>query len=277
MQTRSLIFSILIATIGIITFAFINKPIKSQSVTYETSSVSIQPKINQHNGREYFDVGISELNNISIEQELFYNVRGFSNNGFFRPITQQKLIQAESISDVIENYPSSWIKDYNSVVVSTTLKGTEVSVTGVDATLTKEQKELFKNASDILINVHYQKENYNNEIQNRQMNFSLIITPEKQAEFIGGYDKMVDYLKENSMMKIQAKNFKYLPEATITFVINEKGDAENIQLDSSYLDKEIDTMLISLIANMPNWSPAKNSQGETIKQKFVLDIGQNGC
>ncbi|PCJ00680.1 MAG: hypothetical protein COB15_02590 [Flavobacteriales bacterium] len=277
MKTRTILMATLLVTVGFITFAFINKPVDAELVACGIDTTEIKPQIDQRTGNVYFDFGIDDLKKGPIKQELAYIVRGFKHEGFFRPITQQKLNNAETISDVIENYPSSWIKDYNSVVISTTYKGEDIIATGPDATLTKEQKNLFKIASNILINVHYQKENYNDNVQNRQMNVSLIVTPEYQAEFIGGYDKMITYLRENSLDKLQFKDFTYLPQPSISFVINEKGEVDSVELDNSSKDEEIDKILVKLIKTMPKWKPAKNSKGDYIKQKFVFDIGMDGC
>jgi hypothetical protein len=210
--------------------------------------------------------------------ELYYMVRGYSSRDFYRPITQQKLNEAKSISDIIENYPDSWIQHYNSVVISSVGNNEDSEAKGPNATLTEEQKEILNTASEIHIAVHYQKKNYNDKIQNRQMNTSFIVIPEVQAEFKGGYDKMIAYLKKNSLDKINSKNL-ILPQPTIYFTVNEFGYIENSELTETSGDNDIDRMLTQMVKNMPQWTPAKNATGKNVEQRFALDIGRgmNGC
>lgn len=194
-----------------------------------------------------------------------------------RAISEEKLKNAQTISDVIENYPSNWITAYNSVTVATTVNSKTIEAIGPDDKLTIEQKEIFKTATNILLVVQYQKENNQNEIQNRQMNVALIVTPKIEAEYIDGYDKMISYLKENSLNKINDKNFSHLPQPSISFVINAQGDVENVKLEATSRDKEVDVLLIKKVQNMPKWKPATNKEGINIKQEFMLNVGMDGC
>lgn len=214
--------------------------------------------------------------------ELSYTVMraSFGSNAILRTgkaITQEKLRNAKTIADIIENYPSNWISAYNSVTVSSSVNGKIVEEHGVDENLTIAQKKLFNNASSILIIVQYQKENNSGEIQNRQMNVPFVITPEKEAEFIGGYDKMIEYLKENSLAKINAKEFSHLPQPTVSFTVTKEGNIKNVELKETSRDAEIDQLLVELVKNMPKWTPAISKNGEPIEQEFSLNIGQNGC
>jgi len=272
-----ILFSTIIAIIGFTAFGFINKSENVELRNSNTNPVTVTPS---DSVKTYFELEISNLKKAPVKQKISYMVRGFTKQGFYRPITQEKIKKAKSLSDIIENYPSSWISDYNSVIITATINGKEYEAKGLDATLTSKQKELFNSASissNILINVHYQKKNYNDQIQNRQMNVSLIVTPKIEAEYINGYEQMITYFEKNSMNKIQAKNFKLLPQASISFTINKNGNPESILIDSSYGDTEIDNMLVKLVQSMPKWNPAKNAKGLTVKQKFVLDIGPDGC
>ena len=67
------------------------------------------------------------------------------------------------------------------------------------------------------------------------------------------------------------------PQSTIYFVINEAGKVENTLLTQSSGDTEIDEILLQLLSKMPKWTPAKNAEGKTVKQKFALKIGMYGC
>ncbi len=287
-----IIFSVIIAMVGFAAFGFVNES------TVNTTNNDFESQIDSTNkGLSYFGIngGINvNYNNGSVShfvsadktvkknRELFYMVQGstmYSNKQQFysRPITQEKLKGAQLISDVIENYPSNWISAYNSVEISTTINGKTVKAIGKNATLTKRQKQLFNTATNILISVQYQKKNDNDQVQNRQMNVFMVVTPEKEAEYVGGYYQMIAYLKDNSLDKIAAKKFTHLPQPAISFTVSEDGTTENVKLIDTSRDDEIDQLLIELIEKMPKWSPAKNVEGLNVKQEFVFNVGMDGC
>ncbi len=275
MKPKSLFFITVLLLVGIITFAFIRIPNDNSKSFYTEKTDSIKPQIDQRTGKVLFD--ISEKKIIPQNQNLFYLVRSTSNQKFFRPITREKLSKAKSISDLIENYPSTWIKDYNSVQISTIENGEEIIASGPNEIFTKDQKQLFKTSSNLNIVVNYQKKNHDKEIQNRQMEVSLVVTPKKQAEYKGGYDKMITYLRENSINKIIAKNLDYQTQLSIDFVVNSTGKTESVTLNKSSKNEDIDGLLIKLIQDMPEWNPAINEKGENVQQKFTLDIGEDNC
>ncbi|WBX76215.1 hypothetical protein PG911_16555 [Tenacibaculum ovolyticum] len=54
--------------------------------------------------------------------------------------------------------------------------------------------------------------------------------------------------------------------------MNEKGKVAEVNII-----KSVDASIIELLYRMPKWSPAKNIEGENIKQQFELVIGDDGC
>ncbi|MBL4594431.1 MAG: energy transducer TonB [Flavobacteriales bacterium] len=286
MKRIVIIISALIAIVVISAFGFVDEPIAKKtsdaesqidSTNFELSYFGINGGLTVSN----YNGSVSQF--VSADMELFYLVRRkYMSSSLDKRyvITKEKLQQANSISDVIENYPSSWISDYNSVEISIILNGKELKAIGADAILTKEQKELFnliEIGTDVHIDVNYKKENYNAVIENRQMNVSMTVTPKKEAEYLEGYNQMISYLKENSTDQISAKNFKLLPQPSISFIVNENGNIENVELIKTSGDDEIDKLLVELVEKMPKWNPAKNAKGLPVKQGFVLEIGQGRC
>ncbi len=218
--------------------------------------------------------------NILDDVELFYSVRGWTKVGYNRAITQQKLRNANAISDVIEGYPSSWIAGYNSVTISVTVGNKEMEEVSMDEVLTTKQKEILDSAevsSSVLITVQYIKQNYNDKVENRQMNALMTVVPATEAKYVGGRDKMIAYLKDNSIDQIKDKKLDYLPQPTLSFVVNEAGVTEEVKLVKTSNNKDIDQLLIDLVKEMPQWEPAKNADDLPVKQQFILDIGQGGC
>ena len=283
MKKRSLIvLSISVAIITISAFGITEKTPNNikKGTNNRTDSTTIELAELGINGGIHIDIrtGLkTDFFAANNKSNLSYMVRGYTNEGFLRPINKQKLIDAKLISDVIENYPSSWIQDYNSVTISGIVNGEDIESSGEDATLTKEQKEILTQAPEVFISVQYQKKNYNDQIQNRTMNVSLVVIPETSAEFNGGYEQLIKYLRDNSQNEIVAKNFRYLPQPSINFIINEEGYPENVVLKTTSKDDEIDELLIEVIKKMPKWNPGINQKGQVVKQKFTLDLGKDGC
>jgi hypothetical protein len=285
---KVIIISTLI-TVGVITaFGFVNRStinnnsacaaqIKSDNI--ELSSIGI-------NGGLIIDAKNGSVSQfLAATPDLFYSVQGRSirtntKQIFTQTITQEKLSKAQSINDLIENYPSSWIQSYRLVDIAVNVDGKITKEQSSNNELTKAQKEILNAvniASDIVIAVHYDKKNYNDKIETRQMNVSMLVVPEVEAEYVGGYAQMITYLKENSIDKILDKKLDYLPQPSISFVVNEDGITENVVLNETSKDAEIDKLLIELIQKMPKWNPAKNAKGLNVKQEFVFNVGMDGC
>ena len=265
MKTRTIIMGSILATIGFITFAFINKPINGNAIKCGVDTTTVETK---NTTKPFIELGLDEFKNPPMNQDLTYMVRGYTNQGFLRPITEQKLIDAKLISDVIENYPSTWIQDYNSVTISGIVNGEDMEASAKDATLSKEQKVILTQAPEIFICVQYQKKNYNDQVQNRQMNVSLAVTPRISAEFNGGYEQLIKYLRENSQVKIIAKNFRNLPQPSISIIINKEGFPESVVLKSTSTDDEIDK-LTTLMEKMERRSSEKSDSATDVKKKYI--------
>lgn len=224
-------------------------------------------------GIQLYGINIDER-----QQTLFYSVK----SGYKYSITDQQLKKAKLITEVIPNFPINWISDYKSVEIVANNNGIVNKAIGPNEKLTKEQMKLLHSlevSDNISIKVNYKKDNAaTGKIEVRQMNADITIVPEVEAEFIGGYGKMIDYLKENSMDKIQANQMDAMPVFSLTFIVNKEGKTEDIHMIETTGDQKIDQLLEGLIANMPEWKPAQNSEGESVKQKFEFSIGMmDGC
>jgi hypothetical protein len=221
----------------------------------------------------------------SKRNNLFYSVTGKNTRidrqqMYSRAITEETLKIAKLLEDIVVGYPSSWIKDYRSVEIEVNVDGEKSLFSSPDNVLTEEQKEVLsslKTTSGIAITVNYNKKNYNDHIEKRQMNVSMVVVPEVEAEYPDGYNAMIQYLRGNSLENIHSKKFSHLPQPTIAFVVNEHGETESVRIVDTSRDKEIDELLVNLVKKMPTWIPAKTNGGIPVKQEFVLTIGQDGC
>lgn len=227
---------------------------------------------------DFLDLKFTEVIKPPLNQDLFYLVKG----KYDRPTTIEILQKAKSINDVIPNYPNSWIQDYSSVEISSTCCNKKTMIAkSADNILSKEQIALFNSAevaTRIDIEVNYKNKNsVTSTIEDRQMNVSFTVIPEVEAEYIGGYDQMITYLKDKSTNEISASRLNNLDPLSILFTVNEEGNIENVKVDKTSGDNEIDRLSLKFISDMPKWKPAENSKGSSVKQQFEFLLGMDGC
>lgn len=205
-----------------------------------------------------------------------------------RPVYIETLNKAQLISDAVEGYPVNWISEYESVAISATNNGKKVIAISPNEKLTSEQKNILKAAdmgSEITVNVKYKyfdpvTKNSNDQeifVAMQAINFKMTVTPEKEAEYVGGDKEMRAYLKEKAISKIPDATIKTIKTAQVTFTVNEAGEIENAKISKTTKDAETDKLLVDAINNMPKWKPAKNAAGKKVKQEFVFNIGEYGC
>ena len=198
-----------------------------------------------------------------------------------RPLKKEKLVNAETMSDLINGYPESWITDYISAEVTTTNNGNVMSAKGTNGMLTPEQKNILAMAdagTEVTIDVAYRYKNSAiDQIDVHNMNYKATLVPEIEAEFAGGKEVMNNYLKENVTDKISDADVKKIAPALVTFTIDENGDITNAQVDISSGNPKIDKLLLKTINKMPKWKPAVNADGKNVKQDFQFSVGVPGC
>ena len=109
-------------------------------------------------------------------------------------------------------------------------------------------------------------------------NYYFTVVPEKEAEYIGGRDALIQYLKENSRAAISAVSKDNLRSGRINFTVTKEGTLSNIQLDGTCGYPFVDTALIQLLLTLPGkWHPATDVNGERVEQELVFFFGQVGC
>ncbi len=274
MKKGTIIIYTAIAVIGFTAFGFINKEQIVEAMSMNSNAV-LPDQTNAT--AKVAGLDFSELPTARMNDDLWYMVKG----SYGRPTTKEKLSNAQLVSDVIPGYPTNWIDEYIAVEVTSSHDGMEVKTISPNDVLSAEQKLLFSSvdlATDINIIVKYKIRNaVTNILEPEEMNITMTVVPEVEAEYIGGYDSMISYLKENSLDKISDKNINQDKAITVTFIVNEEGGIENVALKDASGDEEVDNLLIELIDKMPKWKPAENSMGVKVKQPFQFTLGHPGC
>jgi len=214
----------------------------------------------------------------SQETAIQYDVRGI----MAKPIKRTKLVTAQTMQDINPGYPSSWIKkkDYISSKISVVIDGVIKHAAGKNDILTEEQKTFLKSAdvgTEISVKVLYNYGDFlSGEFGTKNVNFSVTLLPDIEAEYIGGYLKLKEYLKLEAIDQISKMNYDNNQITLVRFTINKEGKPSDIKLIKTSDDIEIDNIIIDAVKLMPNWKPAETSTGIKVKQEFELYVG-NGC
>lgn len=213
----------------------------------------------------------------SINQNVDYEVNRILP---YLSITSQELNNAKSLKDLDRLFKPSWVSKYISVEVRVKQNGMVKSIIGENNILTKEQKDLMKQAdigSDIFVNVVYLPNNSlkHNEPKNHDFNFS--VDPDNQAEFVGGQEKLIQFIRENAIDHLPDDSFKDFDLTAVKFTVNEEGEVTNAYVfDDAYQpynNKDVNNLLLNCIKKMPCWKPAQYSDGTKVKQEFALTVG----
>jgi TonB family protein len=215
--------------------------------------------------------------NPGLRQNLNYEVRG----RYTLPVKKEKLNEAKLLSDFIPGYPVNWISNYTSVEILANSDGNKMKSVGSNDILNTEQKNILRTAdlgTEIIINV---KDKYKNPvtdiIYDRDINVSMMVIPEIEAEFIGGNKKLSKYFNEKVINVLYEKTPVQFQKGIVNFTVNEKGEIENAKISVSSGDPATDKFLLDSINKMPKWKPAENFKGTKVKQDFVFSLGSGGC
>lgn len=219
---------------------------------------------------------------------LLFGIQGFSQNmtyvvrgKYSRPITKETLVTANSMADLMNGYPSSWINEYLSTEILVNSNGKNVKAAGINESLTEYQKSLLQTAEvgdEIVVDIGYTYPNSITGINDiRKMHFEATVIPETEAEFPGGYEELTQYLEDNKIKSISEKISGQLLPVVIQFTISENGEIADAHVSTSSEVPAIDRLLLKMIRKMPKWKPAENSNGQKIKQAFEFSVGNVGC
>lgn len=189
-----------------------------------------------------------------------------------------------------ENYitpQDNYIKvmDIVSVEISASSNGKTISARNNGEVLNKEQKNVIASAdfgTNIVIKFKFKfkKDQFESTEKGSKIKdayYTLTIIPDTEAEFPGGLSKMSGYFTEKIISKLSgytsANNFY---NAAVKFTVSEEGKIMNAVISRTSSDPKLDKMLLDATLQMPDWKPAKNSKGKTVKQEIRIPFGGDG-
>ena len=93
---------------------------------------------------------------------------------------------------------------------------------------------------------------------------------EEMPEFIGGVEKLYEYLGSNIKYPEQAKDFSIQGKVFVQFVVWKDGTIKDVKVVKG-AHKLLDKEALRVINKMPNWKPGKQ-RGKNVNAKFTLPI-----
>lgn len=211
------------------------------------------------------------------EIQLGYDIKG----AYRYPVIKEDLYEAKTLSDINPGYPSSWVSGYISVEITTTDNSETQKAVGTTYELNNDQINLLKKAdigSNITVDVIYNPKHSGNTADVKEVHFTYAVIPHTEASYPDGERLLRQYLRENTVDKIPKSLYPELGIATVIFNINEVGNITDIQMIESSGDEKTDKLLLQAVHKMPQWNPAKNLNGEKVKQAFEFSVGYMiGC
>ena len=226
-----------------------------------------------------FGKQIKEGINDKVYSDFFYDM-----GPRFEAVKKGDLDNARSIIDFLPREQTQAVVSYKSVSVIIIIddRKTDIRATGDSDVLTNNQIKLLRSSdysTNFLIRAEYLEMNKEtNELEESYFSPYLTIVPEKQAEYEGGKEALLKYLREYNKENTANLNEDKLQPAKLYFTVTKKGTISNIKLDRTSGYTEIDETMIELITKAPGkWKPAENSRGEKVNQELVVSFGMVGC
>lgn len=148
--------------------------------------------------------------------------------------------------------------------------------------LTAEQIRLIESApysTDIRLRMDYiEKSPYYDTPQHNYTTPHITIVPEESAEYEGGKEGLIQYLKRNSREEVMRNPQGNLKPGKVRFTISMEGKVKDVLLISTCGYDTIDETMLKLVKELPGkWKPAKNEAGQIIEEQLVFYFGTMGC
>jgi hypothetical protein len=206
----------------------------------------------------------------SKEQPYFHSIRPFER----KAIRHSELQGADSLNAFIPNYPTKWIAAYNQVTISKITPSDSITFITKNNVLTANDRsflESFQVGDKLEVIIYYQTENaITGELYDAEMNYTVGVFPDYDAMPTGDFTSLRNQLQDE---------FPELPseDAAISFVINENGEVEQLDVLESFQDEDLTQQVKKRLSKLPKWTPAELENGTKVDQRFVWVYQLDGC
>ncbi|MBK7959501.1 MAG: energy transducer TonB [Bacteroidetes bacterium] len=107
-----------------------------------------------------------------------------------------------------------------------------------------------------------------------KVNTEAIYNPDQVhelAEFIGGEDKLYDFLRDNLRYPNWEQEQGISGKVIIAFIVDKEGKVSDVEIYQSSNRKNFDKEALRVCSMIPNWKPAK-VEGHAVKSRMHLPI-----
>ncbi len=211
------------------------------------------------------------------KSNFFYDV----DSRFMTTVTKSQIKHAKSLMDLLPADATASLQSFRNVKLAI--------LTGEGETLERGNSEKLNTAQQsLLASMDYSTNFYikadcqlvtpgTEQTSDYDFVYYVTVIPEKEAEFKGGKQAIINYLKQTSDYTSMLDP-KKLQSGKIEFVVSSTGKIENVHLNSTSGYESVDEQMLELIEKMPErWTPAQNENGTLIDQQFVFSFGLIGC
>jgi hypothetical protein len=190
--------------------------------------------------------------------------------------------EAEYLSDLHERYTGDWVEEYISTEIKYTVKGQTISAKGENNSLSSSQKGMLNSIEangTIEVIVNYLPKNSLSSNSPKSMDYTFNIIPNTIPQFEGGEESFTAYIETNFVSKLDTSEINQLKFSVVGLTISEEGKIEDIQMEESTGNIELDARLSQVICDMPQWNPAVTSKGKSVPYnlKFYITNVTNSC
>ncbi|MFT5823791.1 MAG: TonB family protein [Crocinitomix sp.] len=100
--------------------------------------------------------------------------------------------------------------------------------------------------------------------------FPVYEVPDKDPEFPGGQEAMMQFIKDNIRYPDLDSNYRLVETVYVGLVVNKDGTLEQLKILKGSIDL-IDKEALRLLKSMPNWIPGEQA-GNIVRTRFVIPI-----
>lgn len=101
-------------------------------------------------------------------------------------------------------------------------------------------------------------------------NGQIYVSSGSHADFPGGYDAYLEYIKENMRYPAKAKKKGIQGNVTVQFIVKPDGSVNNVKVVSG-VEKSLNKEAVRLIKSVPRWIPRK-IDGKPVEDSISLTV-----
>lgn len=100
---------------------------------------------------------------------------------------------------------------------------------------------------------------------------TVYLSSEQLPEFIGGQKAMFQYISDNVIYPMSARQNGIQGRAVCQFVVNKSGDLVDFVVVKSSGDSSLDQEAVRVLSSMPKWTPGR-SNGKIVRVKYTVPV-----